>query len=214
MKIPKFRNTTRLVKWVKKWHSGSRLPRDREQVFFTSKKESPELIAQNLADYSWNSTGLEAEFEKILVAHPPSVITYARRINQFNTRISEYLEDSLKGHTMQLYELACLYNQRVPTRLEDTIVDGSPYWALRYATEIIRGRLPLHLESVFFKDARIASQYAFQVIRGFASVRLPDDLHSFMIMKSFENPDDSHIKVYIEASESDPNKIGNSVRSV
>ena len=212
MKIPKFRNTTRLLRFVKKYHAHKRLPRDREQVFFTSKKETPEFVAQTLSEYAWHSGKLEVDLENLLKASPSAVITYARAIRREDLDISEDLEDALKGHSNQLYQLAQMRDKRLPTRLEDTI--DKPYFALKYATDILHGRLPSHLETVFFKDARVASQYAFEVIRGFAPVRLPDDLHSFMIMQSFANPDNHHIKIYMEASESDPNKIGNSTREI
>lgn len=212
MRIPKFRNTTRLVRWVNKYQSGTRLPRDREQVFFTTKKELPELVASNLAEYCHHVGKIEPEFENLLKANPDAVLTYARIGIHHGFEISEEIEDALKGHCSQLYSLAVSRGRRLPERLEDTI--NEPYWALQYATEVLKGRLPSHLESVFFKDARVASQYAFEVIRGFASVRLPDDLHSFMIMQSFAHPDDRHIKIYMEASESDPNKIGNTTKTV
>lgn len=214
MKIPSFRNTSRLVKFVRKFHGGKRLPRDKEQVFFTTKKEVPAIVAKNLADYINMAAGrVEVEFENLLKADPESIIQYARHLHYaYNETISEDLEDALKGQSCQLYQLACLRQIRLHPRLEDTFSD--PYWALKYATDVVKGRLPSHLEPVFFQSARFASEYAFDVIRGFAPVKLPDELHSFMIMQSYANPDDHHIKIYMQASESDPNKSGNSVKTV
>jgi len=214
MKIPKFRNTSRLLKFVRKFHSGKRLPRDREQIFFTTKKESGNVVAKNLADYiNFTFSGrMEVEFENLLKCDPDSVLTYARCLHySLNERISDDLEDSLKGHSQHIYQLASLKGTRLDARVEDTISD--PFWALKYATDVIKGRLPSHLESVFFKSARYASEYAFDVIRGFSPVKLPDDLHSFMIMQSYADPEDHYIKVYMQASESDPNKSGNSVKT-
>jgi hypothetical protein len=89
-----------------------------------------------------------------------------------------------------------------------------PRFCFTYSKEVLKGRLPSHLESVFFKDSYIASRYAFEVIRGFSSVRLPEELHNFMVMKSFEDPENKYVKSYIEASENDPSKTGNlSVKS-
>lgn len=212
MRIPNFRNTARLLKWVNKYRTGERLPRDREQVFFTTKKELPEDVAVNLSEYCWHAKKVEVEFENLLKANPDAVLTYAKIARNYEFTLSEDLEDSLKGKSSHLYSLASIRGKRLPERLEDTF--DQPYYALKYATDILHGRLPAHIEKVFFKDARVAAQYAFEVIRGFAPVRLPDDLHSFMIMKSFENPNDRHIKIYMEASESDPSKIGNSTNEV
>lgn len=209
MKIPKFRNTTRLVRWMNKNHHNERLTADREEVFFKTKKEEPYLVAHNLAQYCWRVGKVEERLENLLKAHSSAVIEYARMCwNRNLGEISKDLKDSLKGHSAALYNLAQLYDSRLEKELEDTF--EHPNWAFQYAKDILRGRLPAHLESIFFKDARMASKYAFEVIRGFAPVRLPDDLHSFMIMQSFAHPDDHNIKIYMEASESDPNKMGNS----
>jgi len=208
MRTPKFRNTARLLLWMKRHGWGERLPSHSEQVFFNSKKEDPSTIAVNLATYAWVAGKLELPFESVLKNSPMAVVDYAKMLlARVNEKISEDLQDSLKGCSAQLVQLAQVYKERLPARLEDTICE--PYWALDYAKSVLRGRLPSHLECVFFKDPRIASRYAFEVIRGFSPVMLPDELHSFMIMKSFENPDDDSIKRYIEASESDPSKIGN-----
>ena len=212
MSIPKFRNTARLVKYVKKIGNYERLPREIEQVFFTTKKETPEFVAENLAFYSNYVGKLEPEFERILKGSNNAILQYARVLhNRMNCRISEELQDNLKGDSSNLYSLALLYDSRLPAHLEDSI--DQPFFALKYATDVLRGRLPKHMEDVFFKDTRMASEYAFDVIRGFSSVRLPDHLHSFMIMESCRDPDNRYIKRYIEASESDPNKMGNKVRN-
>lgn len=213
MRIPKFRNTTRLVKWMKRMDYWERLPSSHEEVFFTVKKEEGYVVAYNLTMYCWRVGKLEPRFENLLIGHPDSVIEYAKILKSKQLgEISEELKVSLKGVGRCLFQLAELYERRLPKELEDTMED--PAFAYRYAKDILCGRLPSHLEPVFFKNTTYASKYAFDVIRGFAPVKLPDDLHSFMIMKSFENPDDHNIKIYMQASESDPNKTGNSVRAI
>lgn len=208
MKIPKFRNTTRLVRWMKKMGHIERLPRDREQVFFTTKKEDPNMVAHNLAQYCWVVGKIDENLESLLKANCSAVIEYARMCHhRGHGEISDDLKNSLKNNSGALYQLAEMYGKRLPKELEDCF--DQPMWAFQYAKNVLCGRLPAHLENVFFKNTQYASRYAFEVIRGFAPVKLPDDLHSFMIMKSFENPDDDYIKEYMEASESDPNKIGN-----
>jgi hypothetical protein len=47
-------------------------------------------------------------------------------------------------------------------------------------------------------------------MRGFAPCRLSDNLHTYMVMKSFQEPDNEHIKTYMDASESNPSLVGNS----
>lgn len=205
--IPKFRNTSRLVQFVaKNWSSiNSRLPPDREEVFFKTKEE-PARVATNLYAYSNYVGKMPERFEELLKANKQSLLNYIVRMD--NTGLHcEALLDDLRGHGMLLYRWAKSTDKRLPEHLEGSIEDPNP--AYYYAKEVIRGRLPAHMEKVFFKDPYWASKYAFDVIRGFAPVKLPDDLHSFMVLKSFEDPDDDTIKAYIEASENDPNKSGN-----
>jgi hypothetical protein len=217
MKIPKFRTTTRLLYWVKKNNHRERLSPDHEQVFFKVKKEDPVTVANNIASYSWyagpvSKTEFHASLEPLLKHNHHAIYDYARMLHNRHLELPEELENELSGDSRFLVNLATLRERRLPVHLEDTI--DEPGWAYSYAKEVLHGRLPSHLEKVFFKNSRYASKYAFDIIRGFSSVRLPEDLHSFMIMKSFENPDDEDIKIYIKASESDPSKMNNSTEKV
>ena len=205
LKIPKFRATSRLVKFVREHSSykANRLPADREEVFFTS-KESAGQIASNLVDYSVWVGPMPTRFEKLLLGHPEMVVKYARNlITRYETNLSEELADSLLGNSKELVAYAGVAG-RLPKHLEDSLRE--PRHCLTYAKNILESRLPKHLEDVFLGDVYYANQYAFKVIRGFASARLPDSLHNFMVMKSFEDPSDEDIKAYMEAAASDPNK--------
>lgn len=209
LKIPKFRTARRLVGWMEQnWHrlNPCRLPGDREEVFFKTKKESPQELAGLVAIYSNRVGKLEPRLEELLKANKDSVIAYIQALRSREQKVSQDLMDSLAGDSRNLYRLGKLQG-RLPQHLEDTIVD--PRFAFMYSKEVLRGRLPSHLEDVFFKDTYYAAKYAFEVIRGFAPVRLPEGLHAFMVMASFEDPDDDNIRAYMEASESDPNKVGN-----
>jgi hypothetical protein len=216
IKIPKFRTTHRLVLWMKNnWvcihdydTNKARLPSDREEVFFKSKKESPSIIACNVSEYAFRTGKLEPRFEELLKCEPSAVLRYAKILHSRQEEVSEDLLNCFKGKNSQLFGWAQTIG-RLPSFLEDTFDD--PKHCFFYAQQILRGRLPSQLEGVFFKDAFYASKYAFEVIRGFSSVRLPEELHNFMIMKSFEDPDNKYVKAYIEASENDPGRMGNSV---
>jgi hypothetical protein len=206
LKIPKFRATGRLVKFVRERFSGigaKRLPEDREEVFFTS-KESDIKIAVNLVDYSMRVGPMPPRFEKLLLGKPELVVRYAHILQtRYETNLSEELADSLLGNSKELVAYAGVVG-RLPKHLEDSLRE--PRYCLSYAKNILESRLPKHLEDVFLGDAYYSSQYALKVIRGFASARLPDSLHNFMVMKSFEDPGDEDIKEYMEAAASDPNK--------
>jgi hypothetical protein len=214
IKIPKFRTCRRLVLWMERnWNllgvEDRRLPAEHEQVFFKSKREKPEEIAASVARYSWWAGALGKQIESLLVGHNDSVITYIRSLRSKECEIDPDLISTLAGDSKNLYRLS-KSTGRLPANLEDTISD--PRWAFMYAKEVLLGRLPRHLEDVFFKDTAYAAKYAFEVIRGFSPVKLPDELHAFMVMKSFEDPEDEDIRDYILASENSPDKVGNSVR--
>jgi hypothetical protein len=206
LKIPKFRATGRLVKFVREHFSGigaKRLPADREEVFFTS-KESALQIASNLVEYSLRVGPMPPRFEKLLLGHSELVVKYARQLMmRHETKLSDELADSLLGNSRELLSYARVAG-RLPKHLEDSLRE--PRYCLSYAKDILQSRLPKHLEDVFLGDAYHTSQYALKVVRGFASALLPDSLHNFMVMKSFEDPSDEDIKQYMEAAASDPNK--------
>jgi len=212
--IPKFRTARRLVQWMERnWHrlKDHRVPPDRERVFLDTKKETPESVAPLIARYSGWAGKVDAEYESVLRRNKDCVFQYARNLRHKGLEVDQSLVDELAGDSKNLYRLAKEIG-RLPKHLEDTI--SEPRFAFMYAKEVLFGRLPRHLEDVFFKDAYYAAKYAFEIIRGFSPVRLPDELHTFMVMKSFEDPGNEHIRAYIEASESDPSKIGNTVNKV
>lgn len=209
-KIPKFRSVKRLVQWVER-NGRERLDPARERVFFTTKMDNPSEVAACVARYAMFVGPLEPEFEALLAPNHDSIVQYVRHMNHWKSGYLPSVVDELAGDSRCLYRVAdCI--GRLPKHLEDTI--SEPRYTFMYALEVLRGRLPRHLEDVFFKDTHYAAKYAFEVIRGFSSVRLPDELHSFMVMKSFENPEDEDIRTYMDATDNDPNKMGNSAETV
>lgn len=213
--IPKFRSTKRLIQWMERhWHEFvqdgqvPRLPPDRERIFLKTKKEQPQEVAACLARYAGWAGRLDAEYESVMRPFKDSLFNYLRILRNKEIEVPQDLLDELAGDSRNLYRWSKVIEGRLPTHLEDTI--SEPKYAYLYAKEILLGRLPRHLEDVFFKDVYYAAKYAFEVIRGFASVRLPDKLHTFMIMKSFEDPSNENIRTYVKAAESDPNRVGNS----
>lgn len=208
--FPKFRSARRLVQWMERnWHrlNGTRLPPDSERVFFRTKKETPQDVAACVARYSSWVGSLGPELESLLVHSKDSVAQYIRSVHNRDGEYGESLLGVLAGDSRNLHRVSKDIG-RLPEGLERTITD--PRYAFLYAKEVLRGRLPLEMESAFFGDAYYAAKYAFEVIRGFAPCRLPEELHTFMVMKSFEEPDNEHIRTYMEAAESDPNRVGNS----
>lgn len=216
--IPKFRTAKRLVAWMERnWTilisegKPSRLPREVEQVFFRTKKDTPQEVARCVARYANWVGRLEPEYEALLKCDRDSVVTYINILANKDHEVGDDLLEVLADDGRNLYRAAKVVG-RLPERLEVGIKE--PRYAYLYAKEVLRGRLPSSMEPLFFGDAYHAAKYAFDVIRGFAPCRLPEELHTFMVMKSFEEPDNDHVKTYLEASESDPNRVGNSDQRV
>lgn len=217
IKVPKFRSCRRLVMWMERnWHSfvsaglPARLDADREQVFFRS-KESPGEVAACIARYAGWAGRLSPAMEDLLRPHKDHLVSYIRTLHSRKVEFDLALMDDLAGYGRGLYLVSKTVG-RLPEHLEKTI--GEPKYAYLYAKEVLHGRLPLEVENVFFGDSLYAAKYAFDVIRGFSSVRLPEALHAFMVMKSFENPNDDNIRAYIDAAENDSNRVGNSTVKV
>jgi hypothetical protein len=224
VKIPKFRKTGRIASWMEKNEYEGRMPEQVEALFFNT-KESAEEILINLTSYHCQIGSLPENLENLLYEKAKECIPNAQESLSFVHDLLAYCWHNLahygdtpekaqkyidlfKGKSAKLVQWALWTKTRLPDYLEDSIDD--PSQLLDYAKEVVRGRVPSHLEDVFLKDVHSATEYAFEVIRGFAPVRLPDALHNFVIMESFKNPSDYQIKVYMKASESDPNKTGNS----
>lgn len=210
VKVPKFRSARRALDWLRKNRFSTqldRLPTDREEVFFKDKSDPFHLASHVLAYSRYVGKPLGERFENLLKPNKGALLCYLREMDERGNDMPQSLIDELKGCNTPLYHWAKYTEKRLPKHLEDSIDD--PQCALDYATDVLRGRLPEHLEKVFFKSAEHASQYAFEVIRGFSPIKLPDDLHAFMVMKSFETPNNRFIKEYMEACEDDPNKMGN-----
>jgi hypothetical protein len=213
LRIPRFRSAKRLVQWMERhWYSveGGRLPLDRERCFFRTKNEDRPEVAACVAKYArW--AGRMPECEGLLLGHNDSVLIYLRHVRNKGADVSEVLVDSLAGDNRNLYRWARDFG-RLPKHLEDTMTESR--FLFLYAKEVLRGRLPSHLEFRLIGDDYHSGKYAFDIIRGFAPVRLPDEMHNFMLMKSFEEPDNEYVRAYIEACDSDPNEVGNSESEV
>lgn len=175
--------------------SNRRLAGHLEDSIFRTQDFTPERIVK----YAEIVGPLDESLEELLIGNNDCIKGYMTCIGRHDTKLSVKLQDQLIGDDFKLFELARHLGRRLPTHLEDSL--KSPGVCLRYARDILNGRLPSHLERVFMDDYHTAAKYAFEVIRGKASVRLPDELHTLMVMKSFENPNDYEIKGYIKETE-------------
>lgn len=175
---------------------GCRWSQDMERKIFEN--ATPDCLVRYISTIAFYPEEGEWVMEH-LKGSPEGLMGYAEYLRGCGKVLPEHLHTHLKGHTPQLFKLAQHLGKRLPAELEDTM--SVPSILIDYAKNYVRGRLPLHLEEHLMKDHQVACRYAFEVIRGFSSPQLPGDLHSMMLMKSWEFPNDASIKKYIEACE-------------
>lgn len=156
--------------------------------------------AARLVSYADFVGPLEENLERRIVSDHDKILKYFQILGRHNKELPVWMMDELKGDSLNLYNLAKGYIRgRLPEHLENSMDD--PGVLYEYARNVLQSRLPEHLETVFLKDHRYAIRYAFEVVRAWSSVRLPDQLHSMLVMKSFENPNDNEIKRYVKETE-------------
>lgn len=192
IKIPKFRTINGLVKWVANNKRKTRLPSDREEVFFKLKelKTTPQMIYM----YSSWVGPLDRELERLMFANPTVTADYIVRCWHLGREPDDEILSVIKESDALILRVVRSMKARVPEWLEDQIRDPSSL--VTYAKIAIRGRLPERLEQKLVGDLDACNDYAFGVIRGLASPKLPDPLHTFMVLKSFEMTDDEDLKEY------------------
>lgn len=190
-------------------HEGkvSRIPEMESRIFDPNKFPAGK-VAECLVRYAtFIGDPLPEELKILLKGHGNQILEYATVLSSWAKPLDEDLLDSLAGDDNNLFRYAKNHTRkRLPIHLEKTMSD--PQVLLNYAKSIVKGRLPEDLENHFAKDIRLASQYAFEVIRGFACVRLPDVVHTAMIMNSAANPNDYYIKQYVNECERDTTTSG------
>ena len=165
-------------------HFLGRLPEDLE-----ARLQAPSL----LSDYANNVGPLPSNLEDIIAESPDAVAQYIYVLKVNFREVPERLLRVLVGHDRHFGKLAQALGSRLPSYLEESISD--PNLALNYAKTWVRGRLPEVVEQrAFMSDPRMAVRYAFEVVRGFANVRLPDALHNAVIL---HGGDESDIRKYV-----------------
>lgn len=174
---------------------------DMENRIFFGGKYDNKTLAPYVAKYSQHIE-LTPELKEILKSDNDSIMEYTQILLNKGKTVDDDLRDCLAGDDKNLLKYSMNFiRKRLPQHLEKTLTD--PPTILQYATRVVRNRLPEDLENHLASDYRCAVSYAFDVIRAFACVRLPEVVHSAMVMKSFELPNDSTIKRYISECEKD-----------
>ena len=160
-----------------------RLPEELE-----AKIQTPSLMS----DYASNIGPLPPHLEAVLEASHHAIAQYVLVLKTHSREVPERFFRALVGHEEHFPRLAQVFG-RLPSYLEESISD--PHLALNYAKNWVKGRLPEAVEQrAFQSDPGMAVRYAFEVVRGFASVRLPDALHNAVVL---HGGDDVSIRKYI-----------------
>lgn len=186
----------------------SRIPEIEERTLFSESfpasersRAARELICRmephSYGDFRENSPARDQRLKDLIKLDPDSVSHYMQYLYQRGLRLEPEFYWSFAGDGTKLAKLAEHIRKRLPEELEATWAGGT-HDLVDYARRWVRTRLPENLESVLIGDHKAAAKYAFEIVRGYADPRLPDNLHAFMLMKSFETPDDQEIKRYVE----------------
>lgn len=178
-------------------HLGGRISPELESSMIVPEEKE---TASRLSSYAEIVGPLNEDLERLIVADHDKILKYFSLLSRHEQELPRWMMDELKGDSINLYHLSRNFIRgRLPEDLENTMDDPSILY--EYAKHTLRSRLPEHLELCFLKDHRYAVKYAFEVVRGYADVKLPEQLHAMVVMKSFENPDDNEIKRYIRETE-------------
>ena len=185
-----------------------RVPEMEERILFSGKFPGEEVAMEVVAMMDALNSGYgmkdgeaaaDPRLKKLMEVSPAAVENYMGIMYRKGLKLDRDLWGVFKGRGKLLLKLAEHLRQRLPTELEDTWEDAQSL--LQYAVRWVRNKLPPHLEDVLMGDHKSAVEYAFQVVRGFSSPRLGDNLHTFLLMKSFELTDDQNIKKYLAECE-------------
>ena len=149
----------------------------------------------SLAVYAEHVGTLTPRMEALLVGCPDSIIKYFKVLGRNMQDPPECLLKALAGHDRTYAEVSRMLGGRLPEYLVDTIT--CPRVALWYASNILKSRLPSHIEEVLLGDADCAAKYAFDVVRAYSSPRLPDVLHNSILMRSYSDPNNQLIRQYV-----------------
>lgn len=183
-------------------HIGKRISPELEKTIFDDCTDA-KMRASRAVSYAENVGKLDEDMEQMICGENGMVLKYASILKRHGQILPERMMFSLKGDSNNLYTLARNHLcGRLPAELEESI--DEPGCLYEYARNVVKGRLPESLELVFLKDWRFAIRYAFDVVRAYASVQLPDELHTMLVMKSYENPNDNEIKHYIRETNKTP----------
>lgn len=149
----------------------------------------------SVAEYASNVGGLPDYLEEMVLQDGDATMKYINALGTRDLPIPEKFFRALVGHDHHFCTVAEKYFRgRLPSYLEESI--HTPDVALNYARRIIKGRLPEVVEQrAFLMKPHMAVRYAFEVVRGFASVRLPDALHNSLLLHGGDDPE---IRRYIE----------------
>lgn len=115
---------------------------------------------------------LPADRELVFLKSLSMAIDYAVRID---SRLPKIFEDKIKENI----ELAYRYVQDVieaPFVEYEGVFNKSPKILVKYAKNVLKSRLPAHLEICLMGDPYSCFEYAWGVLDG----RLPEDLHNYM----------------------------------
>jgi hypothetical protein len=118
---------------------------------------------------------LPSKPERSFLKNLDLAIDYARRVG---TRLPEEFEVNIKKNPQLSFD----YMNKVISSNDEfaEVISSNPVLLVRYSKEILKGRLPEHLEDRLMGDPHSCFEYSWQILDG----RLPERLHNYMLASS------------------------------
>lgn len=164
---------------------------------FPSLIESKITDPSLLATYSQSVGRLNEHMEGLLSEDIPSLMRYFSSLKYHNIEIPDNLLRLMRGQDEHFIHLARMIGL-LPVYLEETISD--PEVAIAYARHYKKQRLVESAEECLMKDSGVAVRYGMEVIRGWASPRLPDFLHNALYIDT-SSKNKASIELYLREVE-------------
>lgn len=159
-----------------------------------------------MASYACEVGVLPDHLADVVLGDDCAVVRYIKVLKLHFKEVPERFLRDLVGHDRHFVGLAQDIG-RLPSYLEESIRD--PKVALDYAKYIIKGPLPESVAvAAFIGSHRMMVRYAYDVIRGFASVRLPEPLHIALMLHPEQDPEIRRYIVEVERTSEKPDGEG------
>ena len=115
---------------------------------------------------------LPSKSERVFLKNTEICVSYARRVG---SRLPVEFENEIKKNINHTFEYI-LHVLGGPCEDFEEVLSSRPMYLVRYAKEVVKGRLSSSLEEKLIGDPYACFEYSYQILNG----RLPENLHNYM----------------------------------